>query len=595
MHTSETFAEVKDYGPDIERYMDGVLSGEITASRPVRLAVKRQRWDLKSAGERGYYFDPETANKSIAFIEDVCVHTKTSISAKAGDPLKLSDSQKFCMWCLFGWKRTKDDRRRFKRGHIEAARKWGKSTFLSAIALRQLVADGEASPEVYCAATKEDQAKIVFREASATASESPLLKDILKVERPIIKYPDKNGFLKTIGSDSKTTDGLNPSCVVLDELHAWQKKHRGLHEKLMTAGGARLQPLWLVITTAGDDDSRLWQEEREYALRCVESVLTGKVIDDTLFAFIACIDYEEYTCIECMGKGCEWCEDGRVLPDDPFDEDVWIKAQPNLGVSVDYDWFREGANEAKNKPTAMNSYLQYRCNVQVSSSARAIDPVLWANCSAKSQPDDGDYCCGGFDLGRADDFAAWTLVFPDDAEDTGYSVISRSYTCTESSGLEGEIKQLANDGLLTVFPGDQVDFAAIQADIVEVSNRYQVRSWAFDPTFAMQMSQELLNVHGIECFKFTQAYRHYNESIRELLRLLKRQLIRHGGDPVLAWQANNLIIKKDYQDLWMPDKINSSGKIDAMVSLLMGLSECLFHADEGGRGEFYEANEVEFA
>ncbi len=587
-----------DYTADIQQFVDGVQSGEIVAGRLQRLAVRRHQHDLEHAGARGYYFCEEAANHAIWFIETCCVHIKTSVSAKAGDPLLLSPSQKFIAWCLFGWRRRRDDRRRFEKGWIEVARKWGKSIFAAAVCLCLLVFDGEESAEIYAAATKEDQAKIVLNAAKAMVQKSPSLRKRLRVLQKAITH---NTFstMQAVGSDSLSTDGLNPHGVVMDELHAWQERHRGLHEKLTTGSDARLQPLFITITTAGDDKSNLWAEQRDYVVRCVESVLTDTIVDDTVFAFVACMDYpHEYACIECDGSGCDWCDQGICYPDDEYELDSLRKANPNIGITIAEFKTETWVNEAKQNPVSRNKYLRYYANVRVSSTEKLIESVVWAGGNGDVAVNPGDYCCGGFDLGRSDDFSSWTALFPEEVEWNGepvkrYQAISKSYTCEDRSPelQTVEIDEWIADGLLEVHDGDQIDFAAIRRDIIEVSSTYQVRSWGFDPTFAKQLSQELINDHGIECFPVHQTAAKYNEPIRELLRLLKRKHLTHGGNACLAWQAQNLLVKKDAKDLWMPDKGESLNKIDAMVSLLMALSECIFHKDDvvayHGAGEVF--------
>lgn len=146
--------------------------------------------------------------------------------------------------------------------------------------------------------------------------------------------------------------------------------------------------------------------------------------------------------------------------------------------------------------------------------------------------------------------------------------------------MNSQINDWIERGLLEVHPGDQVDFGQIEHDIIEMSNLYGVLSWAFDNMFAPQMAQHLINKHGIECHRFAQAPSWYIPGIRELMRALRRGDVSHGDDPVMAWQATNLIVVRDARDLWMPDKSHADKKIDLMVAVLMAVGDCLFHAAE---------------
>lgn len=615
------------------------MTGQMVAGRMQILAVMRQIDDLggkdftrpqgihagrraSPAKKRGWTFDPVIASYCIWFIETACVHTKNSIGAKAGDPLTLTPTQKFMVWCVFGW-RDRNGYRRFQKAYFEVARKYGKSTFAAAILLLCLIFDYPPEPEseIYCAATKEKQAMIVFKLAKSMARKSPILRPLLQCLTKSLIYDALDSFVQPLGSDSDGTDGLNPAVVIKDELHAWMKRHRGLHEKLETGDGARMQPLGITITTAGDDRSEIWQEERDWMVRAVESVLTGEIIDDRAFTFICCLDTKDWDCVVCAGKGkyrrkkCPVCNgQGRLPADapfdskseqDPFDERMWTKANPNMGYSVDFSKYHKHINRALLSPAYRNTTLRYYGNVKVSSTARLIDPALWARNDGQPFIHPGQFCRGAFDLGRSDDWAGWALAFPglldevptaDDLEDGitalhTYDLIGKSYTC------EVRAEELCNplidrwieEGLLEVHPGDQVDFDQIEMDMVEVSNKYAVLNWSFDQMFAPQMAQHMINKHGQQCSRFTQAPSWYNAGIRELLRALRRGDVSHGGDPVMAWQAENLVVVRDSRDLWMPDKAQSELKIDMMVAVLMAISECLFHAaEDDGKRSVYE-------
>lgn len=598
-----------DYSSDVQQYIDGVLSGKTIAGRLQRLAVMRHVDDLKHGMERGWRFNPAVASYAIWFIETHCVHTKNSVGAKAGEPLILSPAQKFIVWSLFGW-RDAWGYRRFRKALIEVARKFGKSTFAAALLLLCLIFDvpADSSCELYCVATNEKQAKIVWREAKKMVRLSRALRRHCLIRSSSIVLKKDESFIQTLCSDGGQLDGLNPSVIVKDELHAWENRHRDSHEKLETGDGGRLQPLNLAITTAGSDRSEIWKAERDWARRAVEAVLTGEIVDDRLFAFICCIDVEEHECPLCRGTGkqgkrrCGGCASGRVAKDDHFDRNSWSKANPNLGISVGVDKYEEKANRARRDPGYVHIFLRYYCNVMVSSSEKAFPPELWAGCSGKPFIQPGQFCRGAVDLARTDDFAAWCLVFPSlvDALDGDtrevlrtYDILSRSYTCeARAEELHNpQIDAWIEKGLLICHPGDQVDFDEVERDIVEMSDLYQVISWGFDATFAPQMMQRMINVYGHPAHKFAQNASWYNPAVIELRKALRRRDVCHGGDPVLAWQADNLIYARNAKDLCMPDKAESAFKIDAMVALHMALSDILFHAaDDESRMSVYESH-----
>jgi phage terminase large subunit-like protein len=563
-------ASAYDHRRDVADYIDRVLSGEQVAGRLVRLAVQRHVADLESAGDRGFFFDELAAEAACQFFPSLLVH---SIGRWDGEPFELSPWQKFIVWCIFGWKEIDTKRRRFRRAFISVCRKQGKTTLATGIPLLCMYCDDpmEAGAQCYCAATKEEQAMLLWKEAERMVKRSPFLRQITTFRHKRLIFDAMDSYFRPLGSDSDSTDGLNPHVVVKDELHAWQERHRGLHEKLSTGGGSREQPLEIIITTAGDDKSTIWIEEDGYAQRVVESVITGDIIDDRVFAFVARIDEE----------------------DDPFDEECWIKAAPNLGVSIEIDYLRAQANEARNKPTAYNSFVRYHCNRRVTSNERAIRAELWA-AGKGERPDPAKYdrvfCHGGFDLGRSNDFAAVTLCWAHyrDNELPIYYLKSRSFTCKMSPMVEREpIRSWVRDELIECHDGNSVDFNEVQRFLLEWQTEYSPATFAYDPTFAKQMGQSLFNEHGLQVFEFTQSARFYNEPIREFLKALEDGRVIHEGDAAFTWQALNLTIKRNPKDEWMPDKGDPVSKIDAMVAALMAFSECLFAEKENSKGPWF--------
>lgn len=573
------------------------MEGTIVAGRLVKLAVRRHLQDLEQAGARGLCFDEEIAAESIAFVELVCKHSK---GEWAGQPVILAPWQKFIVWSLFGWRRASDRMRRFNTALIEVARKNGKSTLCSTLALLLLLFDCpiEHGAEIFVAATKKSQAKIIFNEAKRMVAQSPSLGSRLAVTKDAITVVGNDSFFQPLGADGHGTDGLNPHAVFMDELHAWRDYYREYHEKLTTGSAARRQPLFVTITTAGDDKSTLWKEEHDFAVRVVESVDRGDVVSDSVFAFLASIDADKVDCRKCKGPDCRRCGGtGKVPGDDPFaprlSETAVLKmlgkANPGLGVSVKPAYLIDQWAKAKENATARNKFLRYFANTRVESIEKAISATLWAGCGGALSNLTGEACHGAFDIGRSDDFAAISLLFPFADEDddgnpfTFYELLSWSFTCSErSEALRSEqFERWVAEGRMIVHPGQQLEFGAFEDALVEIASKYAVRTWAYDPTFALQLGQRLEKEHGLVVFPFTQAAKFYNEPIRKFLHTLRRQELCHGDDPLLAWQAGNLLIRRNNRDEWMPDKIASPGKIDGLVAALMAFSECLYHADQG--------------
>lgn len=506
-------------------------------------------------------------------------------------PFELTPCQAFVTACLFGWRRKDNGLRRFRRAYVSWARKNGKTTWAAGMGLQLLAFDEpeEMGAQIYCAATKEDQAGILHREAIAMVEQSPSLHTLCTVNRKNIAYLRNRSFFRPLGSDSKTNAGWNPHGIFLDEVCDWQEHHRGLWEALTTAGGARRQPLQLVICTAGNDESQLWNEEDEFAIRVLEQAVAGQRQDDSYFAFIARID-DERMCEHCRGNGCDRCNAGVLAADDPFDERCWIKANPNLGTSVKLEYLREQANIARLKPTSRNAFIRYHCNRRVSSDEKPIAMDLWNLCGCEPLSDwSSGIVCGGFDLGRKSDLASIALVckLPDGQDDEGrdiyrYEMRQLSFTHEEVDlPLSQEPwRTFAERGELRINSGNAIDLpGSFKEALLEWHDLYRVEQWAYDPHNAVYLGLELANT-GITVMEFAQNCGNYNEPLEELLRCIRARTFRHGHDYLLSFAASNLVIHSNIKDEWMPAKRRSAQKIDPIVAGLMAFAMAL-------RADFY--------
>lgn len=561
-----------------EKYAHDVLAGRVVACKWVKLAAQRHLNDLRDGHKRGLHFDRKAAQHAIDFFRFLN-HSK---GEWAGTPFELEPWQQFIKWCVFGWKKA-DGTRRFRVVHEEIARKNGKSTDLAGTGLYMLVGDGEAGAEVYCAATKKDQARIVFEEALRMRKASPALSKRIQKFKNNMNVPETASKMEALGADEDTTDGLNISCGLVDELHA--HKSRGMWDVLDTATGARKQALLWAITTAGFDHESICAKQNEYA----KKVLEGLIEDDTLFAFIATLDDD----------------------DDPFDEANWIKANPNLGVSVKLDDLRRQANKAKNDPSSLNSFLRLRLNRWTSQETAAIKMDDWNACvgfpltehdpvSLRREQEkelEGRDCIIAVDLASTEDIAAALKLFPAENSGRPYIVLPRFYI------PEGNVERLIRDrrlpydvwirdGFLTVTEGNVIDYDVIAADVVADFERYTVQRLHFDPWNATQFINDLQK-RGLDpelLVKFPQTISNFAEPTKLLLETdIPNRQLAHLGNPVLRVHAANLIVREDNNGNRRPVKRNGSGKIDGMVALIMaraGMSGDL----EGGSA--YDGHEL---
>ena len=592
---------IAKYREKVDTYIDGVLSGEIVAGRLVKLACRRHRDDLLHGQSRGFYFDEARAAKACSFFE-LLRHTK---GRWAGEPFVLSKSETFITWCLMGWRRTDNNFRRYRKAYVSVARKWGKTAWAAGMALLMLYADDpiEQGAEVYSAATKSEQACIVHTQAVHFAEGCPELATYAKARKFGDRYSAltvnggryNHSVFRPVGKDAKTTgDGSGPSLVIMDELHAWGDHYREQFNKLTTGSGNRSQPLSLIITTAGDEKSKLWIERDSYATQILDAVATGEIIDDTQFAYIARLD-EERPCT-CLGPDpeCLACKGtGIIDADDILDETLWGKANPELGETPSLDYLRDGAREAARIPEQRRSFKRYNCNMRVSSIRKPVTRELWNAC--KGELSDWSaakaHSFGGIDLGTRDDLASIAAVcrFSEGTDHTNGLPVYR-YEVRQVSFIHEECERdltaepaatWIKEGRLIVTPGNSTNIGEIERVIVEWTAKYGVMEWGADPTQAMYLLTRLQDVHEIFCGQFPQNYNQYTEALKTLTKqVIPGHHLLHDGDPLLSWAWCNLAIKEGPKQLIMPDKDNSADKIDPAVATIMAFKLAYLEVDD---------------
>lgn len=533
-------AAVKKY--PAEFYAEQVRSGAILVCEYVRLAVERYYADLDRALDEGRYFDKKAAMRAIHFIEKL-KHTK---GEWAGQRFRLEPWQQFVLWNIFGWKNA-DGTRRFRYAYIEIARKNGKTALSAGIGLYMLFADGESRPEVYSAATVKDQAKICFSDAVEIVKATDL-KNYLTPYRNSIVYELKGGTMKPLSSDYGTHDGLNPSCGIIDEFHA--HKDSGMFDVIKSAFGARRQPLKFVITTAGFNKSGACYAYRENVIK----VLRGVNEDDSLFGIIYTLDDKS-----------EW--------DDPK---MWIKANPNLGVSLSADYLADQVKDAKNRPEAVRNVMTKNVDLWVDAERTWILDDAWQKCIGTTAPADlkGCACWGGLDLSNVSDITAYVLLFH---ENDRFQLLPH-FWIPEEKMREKIRKENINydkwvaEGYVTVTPGNVIDYDFVKADILRIVADYDLRTSAYDRWNSSQTIIDLQN-EGMECNPFGQGYGSMSAPTKEFEKLVLTGKIEHFGNPVLRWMLASTLVKTDPAGNIKPDKEKSTQKIDGIVAAIMALGE----------------------
>lgn len=540
--------------------LEAMLDGNRPLSAVEAGAVRRQLNELRDPPD-GLVWNEEKANNAVRLFGKL-KHWKGEWH---GTALKLRPWQEECIVApLFGWYRD-DGRRRFTTGYVEVPRKNGKTTLIAGLAIQGLVGDGEHGAEVYAAATKRDQAMLMFTDAQNMIRQSKALQAYCRIYKHSIVCERLNSVFKPVSSEAHTLHGLNSHRNLIDELHA--HKTRDVWDVLKTGTGSRRNPLTLAITTAGYDRSTICWEQHEYA----RNVLEGHYSDDSYFAYIACADPE----------------------DDIQDENTWKKANPNYGVSVKKDQIREGAERAARSASEENTFRMLHLNQWVQQAIRWLPMHLWDKCG------DGDFdiadyygrpCWVGLDLASTRDVNSAVLCFPE--EDDSYTLLPYFWAPEDVQDTRGQQdrRQVVNwgkRGEIKLTSGNVTDYDCIAHDIIDLSEKFDIQKLMFDPwgpaqSFVQRLQELGFPLDSME--EFRQTIGNFASPTKEFERLVIAGQFRHFDNPVLRWMAGNVAVKQDPAGNIRPDKEKSSDKIDGIVAAIMALSGAM----EGEGGSVYE-------
>ncbi len=540
----------RDYVAIAGMYGERVERGEIPACEWVRKAVKRQIEDQKrfSGKSSRFYFDPDEAAKVCKFIE-LLPHTKGQL---AGQKIRLEPWQIWILTTVFGWRRTADGGRRFRRVYIEVPRGNGKSSLSSGVALYCLLADKEPGAEVYSFATTRDQAGIVFNDAKRMVQQTASLRSHFGVEvlSHALYVPKTNSTFQAKSADGSTLDGLNTHLAVVDELHA--HRTRAVYDVVETSLGKRVNSLMWVITTAGFDTSGICYEVRTM----VRNVLNRSVVDESQFGIIYGLD-----------EGDDWKSLAALE-----------KANPNWGVSVMPEVVTSLQKKAIAIPSAAGNFMTKHLDVWCSAASGWMNMPAWNKCARgelRREDFEGEPCYIGLDLGSKSDMTAKVLMFPrEDRDGRTYFVTfadfylpSRAIETSPNSQYRGWVEQ----GLIRVTEGAMTDFNVVEEDIREDLSRYSVQSIAYDPWQATQLISSLED-SGAPLVECRMTVQQISEPMKTLEALVLDGRIQHDGNPCLTWMMGNVVAKVDAKDNIFPRKERYEQKIDGPVAMIIALS-----------------------
>jgi phage terminase large subunit-like protein len=530
----------------VDQYIEQVSTGKRVAGKYEKLAVDRFLKDLQ---RDDLYFDADY----VKWLLDLFQKFRFTNGKWKGKHFKLEPFQAFILANAYGFKRKRDDLRRFNKVYKKIARKNGKTEFLAAVANFGLIFDKENSPEIYWAATKRDQAKIGWRRQKVMIeqmmAESKYVKKRFATNQSRIFGKLDTGFSFALGRDSKSEDGLSPHYALIDEYHSHPDD--GLLNVLESGMGAREQPLTWIITTAGFNYNSACKQFEDVC----KKVLEGQIESDQVFAIIYDIDED----------------------DDWEDELTWQKANPCLGTSLNMEFmrseFRKAKTEGKSKET---SFKTKNLNIWLKGQVGWIPVSKWDKLALPGVELDqmkGRTGYMGFDLSSTYDISAVAIFFPSLYEKDKPKLLIY-YFCPDERSYSDEYehiyKEWAAQDHIVVTPGSSIDQDYIKTFILSVAETVDIKKIGYDKWQSNKLATELME-DGAKVESFGQTVSNFNEPLKYLEKLIIDGNLEHDGNPVSSWMFGNCSIYTNTSGLRKIIKQNESLKIDGFVAAMMAL------------------------
>lgn len=526
----------------LKAYLDAIEGGEIVVCKRIRKVYARLAYEAENPGK--YRFDEERANRPIEFIERFCKHSK---GEWAGQPVRLELFQKAFISALFGFVDSKTGFRKYREAFFMVARKNGKSTMLAGIALYMLLADGEAGAEVYSVATKKDQAKIIFDEVCHMVSQSPYLRKHIKKRKSDLYFSASMSKLQPLGKNSDTLDGLNSSCVILDEAHA--VKDRNLYEVMKQSQSARTQPLFVTITTAGTVRECIFDDMYSYACKVADGVIT----DPTFLPIV----YE-------LDSKAEWKDPG-----------AWFKPNPGLGRIKKLEDLMAKVERAKQSPKDLSGILCKDFNVRETLYNAWLDFDTINNESTFSLEDfRGCYAIGGADLSLTTDLTCATVLMLN--PDTRERFVWQMYWLPEDNfNQRVQEEKIPYDkwreaGLVRLCRGNTIDYSDVTAWFLELVNEHGITPlWVYYDSWSARYWVEEMEGYGFKMERCIQGAKTLSLPMQNLGADLQAKKVNYNNNPILKWCLTNTAVQEDRNGNIVPKKASSpKQRIDGTASLL---------------------------
>lgn len=572
------------------QYAREVAEGRIAAGPDVRNACKRHLDDLINGPARGLVWSPEAAKHALDFFPEVLCLNGGEFE---GEPFALLGWQTFIVGSLFGWLRVEDGSRRFREAYVEGGKGCGKSPMAAGVGLYMMLADGEPRAEVYAAATRRDQAMILFRDAVAMVQLSPRLREATSTQGRDdrvwnIGHRRSGSFFRPIASDESGQSGPRPHCGLIDEVH---EHKNGTVINIMRAGKkGRRQPLIFMITNSGFDRTSVCYEQHEYAIR----VASDSLSDDSFFAYVCSLDEH----------------------DDPFeDEACWIKANPSLGQTIKPDYLRAQVHQAKGMPSLESTVRRLNFCQWVDAEDPWIDGALWRQCEVGRPVESGELeynrdrtehaqqqanaartalldsmrgktVYGGLDLSGTRDLTALAIACRN--EDDSIDAFVDFWTPGETMQERWRTDKVpypawVAGGFLFAAKGRAIDYGEVVERLQVIHADMPVDGIAFDPYRIKYFERDLdgaglqlrLVPHGQGFHRASESGLWMCHSIELVEQLIFEGKLRVAFNPCLRWNVSSAVTETDPKNNRVFNKRKATGRIDGLVALTMAVGLAL--------------------
>lgn len=562
------------------QYANDVRTGKIVVGKRIKQTVERFYTWLESAEKDGYVLDHKKGMQILSFFPTFLNHT---IGKLAGKPFVLAPFQQFTMYNIFGWVHAETGFRRINTVYDKRAKKNGKTAEMAGLALYALSFDLEMEAQIYVGATKEEQARICWKQAKMYI-ESPVANPALRkmgfyCQQKIIGFKSTSSTMMPLGGDSKTQDGINCHVGIIDEYHA--HKDDSVKENLESSTVQRSQPLIYQITTAG---ANVQSACKNYEDSVIE-VLEGRNIDHSLWIMIHDIDQEDLK-----------------TPESWENKELWIKANPLLGNGLAIEGIEKEFVKALNQPSKIRNFKTKNLNMWVDQQFSWIFNEDWTKNKVDEIPMDrftkyGAYA--GLDLSTTTDLSAYAIL--SEPDELGERYLKIWLFCPKDT-IEKRSKEdrvpyqyWADQGYIVATPGNVIDYFVISDIIKSTFHEHKVIRLEYDRYNATQLIQELQE-SGLNVSEFSQAIGTISAPTKEFEKLVYSGKIKHDGNPALAWMLASCVIYYDANDNMKVHKGRSGAngrRVDGIIATINALGGSMSTPEETNES-IYNREDTQF-